>query len=37
MSGKQFNFLLTLKREKIISVNSLYLAGIKKVGYSNLK
>lgn len=36
MSGKQFNFLLTLKREKIISVNSLYLAGIKKVGYKSV-
>ena len=29
---KPFNFLLTLKREKILSVNALYLAGLKKVG-----
>lgn len=30
--NKPFNFLLTLKREKILSVNALYLAGLKKVG-----
>lgn len=33
MSNKQFNFLLTLKREKILSVNALYLAGIKRVDF----
>lgn len=32
MSKKPFNFLLTLKREKILSVNALYLAGLKRVG-----
>ena len=36
MSNKQFNFLLTLKREKILSVNALYLAGIKRVGSKNI-
>ncbi len=36
MSNKQFNFLLTLKREKILSVNALYLAGIKRVGGKNI-
>ena len=36
MSKKPFNFLLTLTREKIISVNALYLAGIKKVGGKNI-
>lgn len=35
-SNKQFNFLLTLKREKILSVNALYLAGIKRVGSKNI-
>lgn len=34
--NKPFNFLLTLKREKIISVNALYLAGLKKVGGRNI-
>ena len=36
MSKKPFNFLLTLTREKIISVNALYLAGIKRVGGKNI-
>lgn len=34
--NKPFNFLLTLKREKILSVNALYLAGLKKVGGRNI-
>lgn len=36
MSKKPFNFLLTLKREKILSVNALYLAGLKRVGGKNI-
>ena len=36
MSNIQFNFLLTLKREKILSVNALYLAGIKRIGGKNI-
>lgn len=34
--NKPFNFLLTLTREKIISVNALYLAGLKRVGGRNI-
>lgn len=30
--NKTFNFFLTLEKEKIISVNALYLAGLKRVG-----
>ena len=33
--NKPFNFLLTLKKEKILSVNALYLAGLKKIGGRN--
>lgn len=34
--NKPFNFLLTLKKEKILSVNALYLAGLKKIGGKNI-
>lgn len=30
--NKTFNFFLTLEKEKIISVNALYLAGLKRIG-----